>query len=274
MVNSGLTLTLNGCGNEMSDYRYLEYRFDADRVERAKELQVLTQDADGVLLADHHYMVAGGNEPHYVMTKPHPDCDCHDFSWGHDRLCKHLIAALYHEGDQHISYIVDAHNKAGVLTKRVMEVTILAGPPFGGQSEYVRRLAKEGDFIWQYDAVMPAVTFGLAPYGLSVTTKEIVRKMRDAAIKAVANAREHPKNEIEHAWIIGSYPSSKSRHDLAAMLKGEVLVFKSQPESCAVRAEMAGLDSTQVKRVKRYAENWWETFTPHPNDIEFTEGKD
>jgi len=252
----------------MSDYGYLEYRFDRDRVERSKELTVMDIDAEGVELPERHYMVVGGNQPHYVVTKPHPDCDCHDFSWGHDRLCKHLIAALYHEGDNHISNIVDNVTSGDTSIKRIMEVTILSGPPFAGQASYIKSMAKPGDFVWQYDVVMPAVTVGLGPYGLSVTTKEVVRKMREAAITAIINAREHPKNEIEHAWIVGSYPSATSRHDLATKVKGEVLVFKTEPEDCAVNAEMAGLDTTQVKRVKRYAENWWETFSAHPNDIE------
>lgn len=249
-------------------YGYLEYRFDEDRAKRAQELMVLSVDSEGVTLPEHHYMVLGGNQPHYVTTKPSPDCDCHDFSWGHDRLCKHLVAALWQEGDQHIGYIMDSLDKDDSTSFSIMEVTILAGPPFGGQSDYVETRGVDGDFVWRYDVVMPAVTIGLGPFGLSVTTKEVVRKMRDAAIEAVANAREHPKNEIRHAWIIGSYPSASSRHDLAAKLKGEVLVFKTMPEDCAVNAELAGLDSSQVKRVKRYAEKWWEAYVAHPNDIE------
>ena len=110
-----------------NNYGYLEYRFDEDRARRAQELTVLSVDSEGVTLPDHHYMVLGGNQPHYITTKPSPDCDCHDFSWGHDRLCKHLIAGLWKEGDQHIGYIIDSLGKGETKPFSIMEVTILAG---------------------------------------------------------------------------------------------------------------------------------------------------
>lgn len=46
------------------------------------------------------YLVEGGREPHWVdlHTANHPRCDCADHLW-RDALCKHILAALLHEGN-------------------------------------------------------------------------------------------------------------------------------------------------------------------------------
>jgi len=81
------------------EHSYLEFRFDDKRVEKALGLSVHLVDYEGVELPEGHYMVIGGKQPHFCHTSPHLDCDCQDFVWGNDRLCKHLIAALLLEKD-------------------------------------------------------------------------------------------------------------------------------------------------------------------------------
>jgi hypothetical protein len=59
------------------------------------------------------YRVVGGREPHWVdlRTRRIPRCDCGDHLW-RDRVCKHILAVLLREGDEHviasIGQLVDA----------------------------------------------------------------------------------------------------------------------------------------------------------------------
>jgi hypothetical protein len=81
------------------EHSYLEFRFDDKRIERALALEVYSVDYEGQELPKGHYMVAGGSQPHFCVTVSGVDCDCQDFIWGDNRLCKHLIAALIQEKD-------------------------------------------------------------------------------------------------------------------------------------------------------------------------------
>jgi hypothetical protein len=49
------------------------------------------------------YAVRGGDEPHWVdlRTPNQPRCDCGDHLW-RERVCKHILAALLREGNEHV----------------------------------------------------------------------------------------------------------------------------------------------------------------------------
>lgn len=104
------------------EYKYLDFEFDQGRLNRSHEVAVVTIDSGGEQLPDNHYMAFGGSpQLHYCHTQPHIGCDCPDFEWGGEtRLCKHLIAALRHEGDEVLKHIVDHanNNTLGVRGKQ------------------------------------------------------------------------------------------------------------------------------------------------------------
>jgi uncharacterized Zn finger protein len=67
---------------------------DLDRLERGVQL-VAARTGSG------RYLVTGGASEHWVdlgATGAHPRCDCGDYLW-RDRDCKHILAAMLHEGD-------------------------------------------------------------------------------------------------------------------------------------------------------------------------------
>jgi len=69
---------------------------DADRLERSLALRVRR-------VGRGRYRVWGGREPHWVdlYTQRLPRCDCGDHLW-RDRVCKHILAVLLREGDEHV----------------------------------------------------------------------------------------------------------------------------------------------------------------------------
>lgn len=69
---------------------------DLSRLERGVNLEVAA-------VGPGRYRVAGGEEPHWVdlRSPAHPRCDCGDHLW-RERVCKHILAALLHEGDPQV----------------------------------------------------------------------------------------------------------------------------------------------------------------------------
>ncbi len=69
---------------------------DVARLERSLKLRVHR-------VGRGRYRVWGGREPHWVdlYSRRLPRCDCGDHLW-RDRVCKHILAVLLREGDEHV----------------------------------------------------------------------------------------------------------------------------------------------------------------------------
>ena len=69
---------------------------DLDRLERGLQLHASR-------LSPGRYRVDGGEQTHWVdlYTAAIPRCDCGDHLW-RDQICKHILAALLREGDEHV----------------------------------------------------------------------------------------------------------------------------------------------------------------------------
>ena len=70
------------------------FAVDLDRLERGVQL---TAERTG----PRRFRVSGGQGEHWVdlgATGARPRCDCGDYLW-RDRDCKHILAAMLHEGD-------------------------------------------------------------------------------------------------------------------------------------------------------------------------------
>ncbi len=89
---------------------------DLSRLERGVGLEV-TGVGPG------RYTVRGGSEPHWVdlRTPNHPRCDCGDHLW-REQICKHILAALLREGDEHViravAQLVMSLRSAAVTARR------------------------------------------------------------------------------------------------------------------------------------------------------------
>ena len=69
---------------------------DAGRLERSLDLHCLR-------VAPGRYRVSGGTQTHWVdlYTASLPRCDCGDHLW-RERVCKHILAGLLREGNEHV----------------------------------------------------------------------------------------------------------------------------------------------------------------------------
>ncbi|HKT60686.1 MAG TPA: hypothetical protein VJQ46_11595 [Gemmatimonadales bacterium] len=69
---------------------------DLDRLERSLGLHAMRTGAG-------RFRVDGGAHTHWVdlYTTDLPRCDCADHLW-RERVCKHILAALLREGDEHV----------------------------------------------------------------------------------------------------------------------------------------------------------------------------
>ena len=240
------------------ELKYMEFRYDPGRLERSRDIVILSIDTDGEELPEGHYLAIGGSpQPHYASTKPYLDCDCNDFAWGTDRLCKHLIAALRYEKD---SVIMSADEST--VEPVQLEVTLVCGPPASGKSSYVRGHAKKGDLVWDLDEVIRTLTYGLEAHEIPVTTREIVRKVRATVMEEIAKAVRNKANELEHAWIIWSLPKVKTRRAMAEKLNANVVVFECPVDMC-IQDERP---ESFVARVRRDAMKWWEMYSRSNKD--------
>jgi len=252
----------------------LEFRFDEGRLQRSYDIVILSVDVNGEALPDRHYLALGGSSAsHYCQTKPYADCDCSDFAWGTDRLCKHLIAALRYEKD---SLILTADESEGKAKPTQLHATLVCGPPASGKSSYVRDNAEKGDLVWDLDEVVRTLTHGLDTHEISVTTREVVRKVRATVIEEIAKASRNPKNEIERAWVIWSLPKMHVRRSMAGKLGAEVVVFECPAEQCVENAIKDERTEAFVARVTRDSIKWWEMYSRHEDDqiIMWTGGDD
>jgi hypothetical protein len=87
---------------------------DPARLERSVSLAA-------VRMGPGRYRVSGGSEEHWVdlRSPQHPRCDCADHLW-RDRVCKHMLVALLHEGDPRV---------VGAVGSLVRDLRTLATPP-------------------------------------------------------------------------------------------------------------------------------------------------
>ena len=95
---------------------YYEFRTSAERVNKSFEVEMFDHDITGLPLPKRHFMCIPSLEskrrkdrppaPRYCHTAPFLSCDCPDFEWNDQVLCKHLIAALRLENDPLMDKIV------------------------------------------------------------------------------------------------------------------------------------------------------------------------
>lgn len=222
---------------EGKHYRYLEFRFDQGRLDRSNDVTIVSVDEEGRILGDGEYL-AIGRSLHYLTTRPFLDCDCNDFAWGPDRLCKHLIAALRSEEDEVLELCIQS-------AKVKPTITLVAGPPGAGKSYYVGLHAKDSDLIWDYDLMASAITVHPKNRGRSVSKRDIVRALRDAYMRKLKDMVD--KGTLaDDVWIIWTMPSAKARGRLVSTLGAKVVIVETPALQCMSRG-----------RDQRGVESWW-----------------
>lgn len=236
------------------NYSYMEFKFDQGRVDRARKLQVVSVDAELEVLPDFHYMVVGiaKESVHYCHTKPHIDCDCEDFALGHDRLCKHLLAALLFEKEP-----IFMARMEGILAPAT--VRMVCGPPSAGKKLYVQSRAKRGDIIWDLDAIVSVLS--LTTSAEAVKLASVMRKAFLLEIEEQIRTRTLAQN----VWIIFSLSKAASRTSIAKRLGAEIIVIETSARDCRDYAMKLSGSEAGV-RIFRDANRWWSRYDRCPTD--------
>lgn len=133
-------------------------------------------------------------------------------------------------------------------------MTLVAGPPCGGKSTFVRDHAEPGDLIVDWDLLLMAITPGghhmdpgpLRPY---------LAAARDAIL---ARLRTCP---WQRAWIINSAPSRTRRESYRTQYGAGSVVVMAPREVCLTRAR-----TQRPGRWTLYIDRWFERYEADPSD--------
>lgn len=83
-------------------------KVDAARLSRAMRIKVFKVDENGKPLPTSHYRTESPNgNTHYCRTGAIWDCDCEDWAWSTETVCKHLLKALIVEQNPVILGVLD-----------------------------------------------------------------------------------------------------------------------------------------------------------------------
>lgn len=92
-----------------------------------------------------------------------------------------------------------------------MRVYIVHGSPLSGKSSYVKEHMEDGDLVYDYDAIMSAIS-GLPLHGRSTNLHSYVIAMRDVII-----AKLKSETKIKTAWIIITRPTDDFKQSLVGL---------------------------------------------------------
>lgn len=92
-----------------------------------------------------------------------------------------------------------------------MRVCVVHGSPLSGKSSYVAAHIKDGDLVYDYDAIMSAIS-GLPMHGRNPDLHSYVTAIRDLII-----AKLKSETRVKTAWIIITKPTDDFRRSLTGL---------------------------------------------------------
>ena len=139
------------------------------------------------------------------------------------------------------------------------KVTVVAGPPGGGKTTYVREHKNPHDLVIDLDAI--AVALGSPEdHGHSRALWPFITACQDALLRRVAET-----NEIPHVWIIRGAPLIEQRH----LFPDQHTVVVETPADTAWRWAFEAGRPTEWREL---ITKWWDNYQPHPNDTVIRHG--
>ena len=126
---------------------------------------------------------------------------------------------------------------------------VITGPPGAGKSTHVATHMRTGDFVWDYDHIMQAIT--RAPlYERPEGAHCVVMAMRKAFLGAVAEGGTD-------VWVIASAPTRRERAEFEE-LGAKVVVLAVAAEICLERIA----DRPHAQRLAEGVRSWWARYEP------------
>lgn len=118
-------------------------------------------------------------------------------------------------------------------------ITVVIGPPCSGKSTYIEEKKTRGDLIWDFDAVLQAIT-GLPLYERCEGAVPFCLAMRDAFFAKAL----HGRGVVSQIWIAMS-SWSMVVNDLQRF-GAEIVKLDTPKEICISRAELRGPENLKM----------------------------
>lgn len=132
-------------------------------------------------------------------------------------------------------------------------ITIVAGPPAGGKTTYVREHRDPLDVVIDLDALHEAIGSSVG-HGHHPSFLKFALDARDALIE-----RALSDNTARHVWIIRGAPTIEERYIADGV---NVIVIATPLEEAQLRARQAGRPELWQDLI----DQWWATYQPDPRD--------
>lgn len=138
-----------------------------------------------------------------------------------------------------------------------LTLTLVAGPPCGGKSSYVRENAAPTDLVVDFDALAVALQPAGTTHGHIPAHKQFVLEARDAVLERL-RLGGHP---VRTAWVITAAAKKADRDRYRRRYNAQVVVVVSPEEVCLRRAmgERPGDWGSYVRQ-------WFSSYEPDARD--------
>lgn len=143
--------------------------------------------------------------------------------------------------------------------------TIICGPPASGKTTYVNKHKKHGDLVYDYDAIVQALT-GLGDHDKPPGLHNFVEGIRKEIIYQACHIR-NTSAKPRHFWYITTEPNPYKRKAIAQTLKAKVLVFETSINDCMLNLQRSGMSKQQQKARLKIVEKWWRNYKRGEGEI-------
>lgn len=139
-----------------------------------------------------------------------------------------------------------------------LSVTLIAGPPCGGKSTYLRTHAGPNDLVVDYDAIAVALQASGTTHQQIDVHKHFIWEARDAVLERLALGN----HGVRAAWVIASAPKRKERDRYRRRYGAQVVVVTAPEEVCLRRAMSERPDDWYG-----HVRGWFDKYEPDPLDV-------
>lgn len=126
---------------------------------------------------------------------------------------------------------------------------VVAGPPGAGKTTYVNSRKNPGDIVWDYDAIMSAIT-GLPIHEKTMAAHTVVHAMREAFMRTI-------RTVDADIWIISSAATVKERAEFERL--GMKIATLATEESVCLD-QIKGRDNYDDFALS--VARWWDRYEP------------
>ena len=141
--------------------------------------------------------------------------------------------------------------------KKEKGIYIVYGPPLAGKTSYVLENKSDNDIVVDMDRLFEAITL-LDRYNKPDSLRYNVLSVRNTLIDNIKTRY----GKFDSAWIIGGYPNSFDREQLAKELGAKLIYINIDKEECYRR--LSNVDDARKNKADewiRYIDEWFDNFS-------------